>query len=365
MRLPPLYTILLRLKSHALDFDFTPDTHGFDVNDYKHLPLTLDLATSQRAVPSAGNSWWTSSYIRTLDDRSYFIVSHVGNPGVGFYRYSILDINNPEYYQQYAYTGTTADPVSAHIDGANVTLPTYGFEAINPADTLAGMRTWSTSGFEFNLSFEFSSPVILNGGSGTFTWGPYSTTEWSLVAGVTRGSFVVDNVQLTIDPERSLTWYDRQIVWIPADAGPAASHNWTWFQLHFDHEDGHRGEKTRPSKISAWIWDYADNPRVQFATTHSSSAGQQQVMPLTEFSPSNSRTWTSPGCGGTYPLEWDIALADGMRLRIEVIRDEQEFCNPEQPFQPTYEGFVSFHGIDGDGNEVGGFGLVEVCLENI
>ncbi|KAL4903630.1 hypothetical protein BDW74DRAFT_179624 [Aspergillus multicolor] len=305
--------MLLRLGSSALDFDFTPDTYGFDVDDYRHFPLTLDLASSQRTAN------------RT------FIVSHVGNPGVGFYRYNILDINNPEYYKQFAYTGTEIDPISAHIDGANITLPTYGFEATGAADTLAGMRTWSTPGFKFDLSFVFTSPVILNGGSGTFTWGPYLTTEWSLVGGVTRGSFIVDDARLDIDPERSLTWCDRQIVWIPAEPAPAASHNWTWFQLHFDHEDGLRDGKTRPSKISAWIWDYADNPRVQFATTLGSSAGQQQVTPLTEFSPSDSRTWTSPGCGGTYRLEWEIALADGTKLHIETFRDDQEFGNPKQP----------------------------------
>lgn len=121
-----------------------------------------------------------------LRQQTLLHVSHVGNPGPGYYRYSILDISNPSYYQQYAYQGSEADPVSAHISGANITLPTYGFEAVDPADTLAAMRTWSTSGFEFDLTFELSSPVILNGGSGTFTWGPYLTYEWSLVGALPR-----------------------------------------------------------------------------------------------------------------------------------------------------------------------------------
>ncbi|KAL4777844.1 hypothetical protein BDW60DRAFT_221425 [Aspergillus nidulans var. acristatus] len=370
MKLLPLESTLVVIESLVLvlALDFEPDTQGFNVHDYERLPLMLDLATSQSIVAAAGNSWWTSSYIHASDNKPYFIVSHVGNPGPGYYRYSILDISNPNYYQQYAYQGSETDPVSAHISGANITLPTYGFEAVNPADTLAAMRTWSTSGFEFDLTFELSSPVILNGGSGTFTWGPYLTYEWSLVGGITTGNFVVNDTRLTIDPVRSLTWYDRQVVFASGldPGGSAASQNWTWFQLHYDrpeHRNNKKNSQFRPSKISVWIWDYDTEPRVQFATVHGSEqiAGQQQVLPVTEFTPSG-RTWTSPGCGGTYPLDWTIALPDGTRLYIEAIRDDQEFCNASQPFQPTYEGFVSFKGFDGVGNSVvsingNGFGL--------
>ncbi|KAL3437257.1 hypothetical protein BDV09DRAFT_183674 [Aspergillus tetrazonus] len=309
----PLESTLVVIESLVLvlALDFEPDTQGFNVHDYERLPLTLDLATSQSVVAAAGNSWWTSSYIYAPDNRPYFIVSHVGNPGPGYYRYSILDISNPSYYQQYAYQGSEADPVSAHINGANITLPTYGSEAVDPADTLAAMRTWSTSGFEFDLTH--------------FTWGPYLTYEWSLVGGITTGNFVVNDTRLTIDPVRFLTWYDRQVVFASGldPDGSAASQNWTWFQLHYDL---HGFEQLK---------------------------GQQQVLPVTEFTPSG-RTWTSPGCGGTYPLDWTIALPDGTRLYIETIRDDQEFCNASQPFQPTYEGFVSFKGVDGVGNNVGG-----------
>ncbi|KAL4762005.1 uncharacterized protein BDW70DRAFT_159304 [Aspergillus foveolatus] len=306
------------------------------------LPLALDLATSRSVVAAAGNSWWTSSYIYASDNRPYFIVSH-------------------------AYQGSETDPVSAHISGANITLPTYGFEAMDPADTLAAMRMWSTFGLEFDLTFELTSPAILNGDSGTFTWGPYLTYEWTLVGGITTGNFVVNNTRLTIDPVRSLTWYDRQVVFASGldPGGSAASQNWTWFQLHYnrpEHRNNKKISQFRPSKISVWIWDYDSNARVQFATVHGSEqlAGQQQVLSVTEFTRSG-RTWISPECGGTYPLDWTIALPDGTRLFIEAIRDDQEFCNASRPFQPTYEGFVSSKGVDGVGNNVGGFGLVEVC----
>ncbi|KAL4996979.1 hypothetical protein BDV10DRAFT_186637 [Aspergillus recurvatus] len=104
MKLLPLKDTLPVIGSFvlALDFNFEPVIQGFCIHDYKHLPLALDLATSQSRVAATGNPWWTSSYIHALDDRPYFIVSHVRNPGPGFYRYSILDISNPNYYQQYA-----------------------------------------------------------------------------------------------------------------------------------------------------------------------------------------------------------------------------------------------------------------------
>ncbi|KAL4792804.1 hypothetical protein BDV19DRAFT_400372 [Aspergillus venezuelensis] len=351
-------------------------------SDNEHLPLSWDLATSQQPIANAGNSWWSSSYIYASDGRQYFIVSHVGDPLLGFYRYSVLDIQNPENYRQYSVTGTESDPIGAHIHGANITLPTYGFEAVNPSDPLQSMRTWSTSGVEFDLTFDLSSPVIINGGSGTFTWGPFLTYEWSLVGGTTKGSFTINNTQLSIVPERSLTWYDRQVVWLPtttsAPPGTSAAHNWTWFQLHYHDDDDrltHLNHGSRPSKVSAWIWDYADSPRVQFATTlqesgqASSGPGwqpQQQVIRITEFTPSN-RVWTSPGCGGSYHLDWTVKFQDGTELFISALRDDQEFCDTDSGdhFQPTYEGYITFVGADGFGRPVSGYGLVEICLANI
>ncbi|KAL2870928.1 uncharacterized protein BJX67DRAFT_377551 [Aspergillus lucknowensis] len=345
---------------------FAPDTTGIKVQDYNRLPLTWDLATSQNAISNTGNSWWSSSYIHASNGRNYFLVSHVGNPGVGFYRYSILDIDDPSYYRQYSLGGTESDPISDHVIGANITLPTYGFQALDAGDTLQSMRTWSTSGFIFDLTFNLSSAIIVNGGSGTFTWGPYLTYEWSMPAGITTGSFVVNDTRLTIDPERSLTWYDRQLVW--GAEGSAAAHNWTWFQLHFDDDDNNNNNNNAQSgrasrKISAWIWNYEDNARIQFATIRD-IPGEQHVVPLTQFTP-GSRVWTSPDCGGPYHLDWTIALEDGTELDIATARPDQLFCGPTDPTPPAYEGFVTFTGVDGDGRPVSGFGLVEITLSNL
>ncbi|KAL4797072.1 hypothetical protein BDV19DRAFT_397908 [Aspergillus venezuelensis] len=337
------------------------------------LPLTYDLATSQNIQFNViGNSWWTSSYIHASDGKVYFIVSHIGSPQSGFWRYSILDIENPEYYKQCSLAGSELDPITNYIHGANITLPSYGFEAVEPDNTLKGMRTWSTSGIEFDLTFDFSSPVIINGVTGTYKWGLFFTYQWSLVGGVTKGTFKVEDEELSIDPERSLTWYDRQIVLpsatTPLEPGLAGSQNWTWFQLHY-HTDDHKHEGTpSASKVSAWIWDYADEPRVQFASTiqdQGSEGGvQQHVMSITEFIQSD-RTWTSPCSGGTYPLNWTVKFQDGTEVLVSTIRDDQEFCSPENLFQPTYEGYITFRGTDGKGNQISGFGLVEVCLQNI
>ncbi|KAL4943318.1 hypothetical protein BDV06DRAFT_221367 [Aspergillus oleicola] len=129
----------------------------------ENLPLIWDLATSQpRNLATSqeiqfnvgGNSWWSSTYIHASDGRDYFPVSHIGNP------------------QQYSLAAIELDPITNHIHGAKITLPMHGFEAVGD-DTLKGMRTWSTAGIEFNITFNFSSRVIVNGGTGTFTWGPF------------------------------------------------------------------------------------------------------------------------------------------------------------------------------------------------
>ncbi|KAL4957167.1 hypothetical protein BDW69DRAFT_157070 [Aspergillus filifer] len=100
--------------------------------------------------------------------------------------------------------------------------------------------------------------------------------------------------------------------------GLAGSQNWTWFQLHY-HADESKHEGTpSASKVSAWIWDYAGEPRVQFASTiqglESGTGGvQQHVMSIIEFTQSD-RTWTSPCSSGIYPLEWTVKFQDGTEL---------------------------------------------------
>ncbi|KKK21771.1 hypothetical protein ARAM_001704 [Aspergillus rambellii] len=331
---------------------FVPDAVPPDVALYdQSLPLTWDLNTSQSMIEGVGNSWWCSSFIQASDGNQYFIVSHVAASGVGFYRYSILGITEPSFYESYAVLGSEADPISNHVRDSNITLPTYGFLALNASNPLQAMQTYSTHGAIFNVTFQFSSPILIDGGTGTFTWGPYQTYEWAMPAGITSGTLVVNGTELTIDPRNSLTWYDRQLVFNVTAHVPLQ--NWTWFEVHID-QPAAAGSRV----MSIWIWDYGNQPRAQFATIRN-SPGVHEVMPLTEFTPGGP-TWTSSCSNITYPQSWRVALLDGTTFHIASLRAEQELCDPAAPLSPAYEGYMTFTGTEADGKPMEGYGLVEI-----
>jgi hypothetical protein len=115
-------------------------------------------------------SFWSSHFVHGNDDHEYLILSHVVNiDTMEYYRASILDITNPESYNQF----TTA------VNGStNFRNGTFGYQTDNyfmgsvTADPLGAISTWSlVQGVIFNLTYELSSPVLLNGGNGVIYWG--------------------------------------------------------------------------------------------------------------------------------------------------------------------------------------------------
>ncbi|KAB8207886.1 hypothetical protein BDV34DRAFT_211302 [Aspergillus parasiticus] len=281
----------------------------------KLIQLTQDLATSQTINPTAINSWWSSSFIHASDGNDYLIISHVLLQGQDvstvLLRASILDINDTAYYRQVSWIQNGSSK-AAHVQTVPLGVATKYFGFVS-------MRIWCiTKRVEFNLTFQLSAPIILNGGTGTFPFGNEITFEWSMPAGVTDGHFTVNRKFLTIDSARSSTWYDRQFLWpiVPMD-GPAKS-NWTWFK---------------------------DKP------------GIHQVLAASEFKPS-SRQWTSSCSKATYSLDWVVTLVDGTILELSSVRDDQELCDQEGTVG-TYEGYITVSGTRGE-HPISGYGLVEV-----
>ncbi|KAB8221588.1 hypothetical protein BDV33DRAFT_190352 [Aspergillus novoparasiticus] len=299
----------------------------------KLIQLTQDLATSQTVNPTVTNSWWSSSFVHASDDHDYLIISHVllqGQHGsTVLLRASILDINDTAYYRQVSWIHNESSK-AAHVLNVppGVATKYFGFVSI-----------------EFNLTFQLSAPVILDGGTGTFPFGNEITFEWSMPAGVTNGHFTVNRKFLTVDSSRSSTWYDRQFMWpiVPMD-GPAKS-NWTWFQVHL-------GQR----KMSIWAWDTFDGQRFQFVTVRK-NPGIHQVLAVSEFKPL-SRQWTSSCSKATYSLDWVVTLVDGNILELSSVRDGQELCSQEGTIG-AYEGYITVSGTRGD-HPISGYGLVEV-----
>jgi hypothetical protein len=104
----------------------------------------------------------------------------------------------------------------------------YALGSTSKTDPITSLCTIScVPSVEFDITFQNSAPPLLNAGLGSFFWAGAIQHQWSIPAGRVSGSLIVDNKTLAIDPEASLTWYDRQF-------GLTAAQNFTWFGLRLN-----------------------------------------------------------------------------------------------------------------------------------
>ncbi|EKG14547.1 Hydroxyneurosporene synthase [Macrophomina phaseolina MS6] len=183
------------------------------------------------------------------------------------------------------------------------------------------MATWATAeGYSFNISWDATFTAMHNLGSGTFNFGAGNTSQWSLSACRTAGTLTIDGRDYTIDPDNSLTWYDRQ--W--GYGGPT---NFTWFGLRFPESN---------ISLSVWAIDYkteATADEWRFATAR--TAHGDLIVPFT-FKP-GAGVWTSETTNFTYPSTWELEFRDGEKLVITAVR-------PDQELGTAFSGFVNVEG---------------------
>ncbi|KAK9384200.1 hypothetical protein V1515DRAFT_612421 [Lipomyces mesembrius] len=331
---------------------FRPESGGILSSGLATLPLQFDLLGSQRnASGFPGNSFWSSSFLHGCDNHDYLVVSHVLTgidivPGTNsMYRASVLDITDPSRYAMFEFFSNISSAFPYNGD-FNVTLHDYGFSTANPGGDVSKLRTWSqVPGAQFDLQFDLSARVLLDGGLGVFKTGDSTVHEWSMPAGNTTGWLSLNGSKVIIDTEQSLTWYDRQ--W----AG--APRNWTWFELHIDS----RNPEVADIPLSIWVWGDHESGIGGVASVREGGV-VQSVVPVTLLEPSN-RTYTSQETGIVYSLDWVLELADGTAFWISSVRADQELYAPGGIF-PTYEGYITVRGTYKGIWEVEGYGLVEI-----
>ncbi|KZO91069.1 hypothetical protein CALVIDRAFT_368390 [Calocera viscosa TUFC12733] len=354
-----LVTSALTLAMSATAFTFVPENLTILAHSESALPKIFDISASQ-TIPESDASWYSTSYVRSqTNGHQYFIVSHtipvLPDHGSGFYRSSILDVTNPTVDGAYWQNVTIAPTPSGYNNGSfNITYPggVYAFESLSE-DSVAVLHTKQIDpSLSFDITFQSSSPLILNGGLGGLAAGitngkmPNISTEWSMPAGVTWGSFSWNGTNHEIDGANSFTWYDRQ--W-----GGDAPKNWTWFGLHV----GPPGDEAKSTKMSFWAIDQANSsvPRTQFGTIRKAD-GIQMVVPAT-FSPSDD-IWTSPTTGYEYPQQYSVTWPDGSTMEVASARQDQELSGPILG-SSGYEGYGTVSGKF-LGETITGFGVIEV-----
>lgn len=269
-----------------------------------------------------------------------------GGAIAGVYRASILDLEDTSQYSQYARLAVLAQAYGP-TGILNFTVPGFAFQSTSTTDPLSGIRTFSNiAGVDFDLTFDLSSPPILNAGIGTFQVGGGTGFQWSMPAGKTTGWISVNGTKINVDASRSLTWYDRQWGVIPSD--------FSWFQVHIP---GQASDGTEDELYSIWTWIDPINGNKQFATHRTGERAEQIVLPVTEKVSSN-RTFTSPATGNTYPLDWTITIPGGPELCLSSIRPDQEIQTAGVPVV-SYTGFLNVVAKYPGGRIVPAFAVIE------
>jgi hypothetical protein len=223
----------------------------------------------------------------------------------------------------------------------------FGMESISATDPLQGIRAYCASDdIEYDLTFNFTSPVLLNAALGSYLVGGELGFEWSFPRGATQGWVKVNGEVVEAVPEKSFTWYDRQ--W------GSLQDSFTWMMLHVGEADW-----LDVSLICLWDWKDVVNGGRKFATIRSSKTGLDSVVPLSLTTlPTN--VWVSPDTGLVYPQDW-VVLLDDLEILVKSPRPDQVFeAGPDTGFPSQFSGYVEVIAKKAGHVPVKGYGAVDL-----
>ncbi|KUL82528.1 hypothetical protein ZTR_10639 [Talaromyces verruculosus] len=295
---------------------YQPENIPFDTNLDK-LPTLFNLTSSLTAAQeSTSDSFWTSTFATDTQGYTYFVITHMIGSGTVITRSAFLNLNTNVYsqVQNISQNVTTYNPTTGFLDArANG----FYMTALNDGDVLSGLHVESNvPGVHINFTLGSNTPALINAGSGAFTLLNMYSYEWALPAASTSGTLTINGTTITLDPAKSVTWFDRQ--WAPS---------------------------VQPIP-----------PKVPFATIRE-APGIHSYLPVASLA-RGGRTWTSPYTNITYHLNYTLTLQDGSFFHLEVVTGEQEI-HSTNGVPPAYEGYLNFVGTY-KGIAVSGYGLVEI-----
>lgn len=272
------------------------------------LPTQYSLPESQ-LVTAPVNSFWSTHFLTSANSTEYVLLSQafVLPSGTVTIRTSLLDASNPENYWQSTENLPLLKNSTIQNGKLSIKAPNFEFSS-NSNDSISTMASiGSTVHYEYNITVEATTRVLLNAGTGYFSWGSGKTSQWSLPSCKTSGTLTLGDQILQVDEERSMTWYDRQYGFGGIDS------EFTWFGVHFP------GSKI---KASIWLSDNEDPvQRLRFATVRT-EYGLEIIRYNVTTKPEN--TWTSPNSNYTYQTRWHLNFDNGDFLDIKSVRDDQE-----------------------------------------
>ena len=213
--------------------------------------------------------------------------------------------------------------------------------ATEPAGAQHGTRYRSridAEDFGFELSFDAARPPLLNGREGFSQKAPdpvnasyYYSRPQLKVAGTLR----LDGDTRDVEGH---AWLDHE--W-SSEILPAGARGWDWMGINL-HDGGSLMlfQMRDPEGRALWA-----------AGTHADGAGRARTFAATEVRFEPLRYWTSPRTGARYPVEWRLHLADGRKLGLRPLMDDQELDSRASTGAVYWEGAVRLFEPAADGSE--------------
>ncbi|KAL4941755.1 hypothetical protein BDV06DRAFT_235886 [Aspergillus oleicola] len=353
----PLWSAVLLLP-YSQGYNFIPDDTQ-TITDTR-IPALYNISTTQtlpyKDAPISG--FWASSFLTATDGSQYFLASGVlASQTVSAYGASILDLTTHTrnvYFSPATFTDT-------NMQSFNFSTPDYEFSGL-PPDMLDMKLRSNIQSLFFDVTLHATSPVIYYCGVGAYNYINGTMYNWAFPASKTSGTISVPSTstgtktnpdtleKIELDPENSLTWYDR--VW---GAAELRNGNSTFFNLYFDDSD--------LVLFAPLVDSYGPLFTSRSANIHERGQNWHHLVPVDAFQPSETETWTSHRTGLVYPQEWTFSVEGRGEFTVRSVVGDQEFAVDGGAGEggATYIGFVEFEGVF-DGEEVRGFGGVELRL---
>ena len=194
-----------------------------------------------------------------------------------------------------------------------------------------------SAGFAFDLSFDATQPVLLQGVGGVSKKGPAAgdaSRYYSEPQLATQGTLTLDGKRIAV---LGSAWLDHE--WSDAFV-PASAVGWDWVGMNLD--DG--------GALTAFRLRRADGSSV-----HAGGSFRAPGQPLRNFGPDEvrfapGRVWESAASRARYPVQWKIETPAGV-FSVNALLDNQELDSRNSSGAIYWEGLSELH--DAGGRRVG------------
>lgn len=312
-------------------------------------PPLFDPIASLAYIPGVvRNSWFLIGYLQTADGHRFNCLVHQiistfpGQPVKLASILNITDITEQKYHGE-----------ERVYPEAEVTLSTDRMHVVAPTSTIEGDHLDLHASADFGwgaieLKAEFPGKVMLNGGSGVFSFlGGLPTVQYSIPWGKGSGTISLDGKTHDVTGE---FWFDRQFGLPTGIFGQPGSpinpeDNWVWMDLNLS------------NGVSLGLWDLEMSGHRYSWVTALLPDGTHIVAELEPLSNDFGDMWPSPVSGQRYPTSFRVRVpALDCVLDVKTVMQEQEIVSPTEP---KYEGVADVTGTY-DGEAITGYTLIEM-----